>query len=84
MAVSAKGYVRRVYPDKGGCYFRLSDTKNVPKDGYFRIKKNHPNYTSLYALLLLSTTKGYRLWARAKSNIVKTKHAEVSYLVVDQ
>ena len=40
MTDKASGYVSQIYADTNSwVYFKLSDTTNVPKDGYFRCIK---------------------------------------------
>ena len=80
---SAKGNVTRIYPDQSGCYIRLNDSTNVPKDGYFRLHLNHPNYNALFSLTVAALTNGLPLSIVTEKEIHKSEHATVVYMVLD-
>jgi len=83
MAISAQGQVARLYPDTVGCYIRLENPANVPKDGYFRLLLDHPNYSALYSMAVVSYVNNLSLYIRTKKDIISTEHAEVSYFILD-
>ncbi|MCZ7572598.1 MAG: hypothetical protein M5U01_28925 [Ardenticatenaceae bacterium] len=86
MATSVRGNVARIYADTEGCYIRLKDTPaaDTPKDGYFQLKLNHPNYNALYSLALTAAANGRRLEIRIVGDDIRpTHHEEISYMTVD-
>ena len=83
MAHRADGKVTNVYPDAAGCYIRLANIPEPPKDGYFQLKLSHPNYNALYSLVVVASVNRYKLTIRTTSEIDPTQIAEVAYLTVD-
>ena len=85
MANYVTGKVARVYTDRGGTYIRLEGlASNVsPRDGYFLLQTTHPNYNSLYSLLLTAATNRLDLQIRTVDEISPGLHAVVAYMVVD-
>jgi hypothetical protein len=82
---SVKGKITRLYPDSGGCYFRINAPAAAPspKDGYYRLELSHPNYASLYAFLLSCVAWGNEITVRVSKDITASEHAIVVYLVAD-
>jgi hypothetical protein len=87
MAIRATGTVERVYvraePEEGTLVRLAIPAAEAPKDGYFRIELDHPNYFALYSLALSAAINRYRLQIRTKADIDPDQTALVSYMVVD-
>ena len=83
MANSVRGVVARLYPDSNGCYIKLVDPEDTPKDGYFQLQLKHPNYKCLYALALLVATNRYTLGIRTEQEITIAEHGVVQYMTVN-
>jgi uncharacterized delta-60 repeat protein len=85
MANMARGKVKRIYPDESFVYIRLAGiTPNVtPKDGYFRLDKNHPNYASLYSLALVAAVNRYALVVQTTGEITSLAYGEVREILID-
>ena len=83
MSRSAKGKVKRIYPDETGCYIRLDYSGTQPKGRYFRLDLSHDNYESLYTLALTAATNGYDLLIRTRKPISSSKYGRIVYMVVD-
>jgi hypothetical protein len=89
MAVNATGTVKRLYVTYGASgqgltFIRINiPPAEQPKDRYFRLEQNHPNYDALYSLALSAAINGYRLRIRTEQDITPTEVAQVRYMVVD-
>jgi hypothetical protein len=87
MAIRVSGTVERIYvraEPEAGTIVRLSiPDAEAPKEGYFRIELDHPNYFALYSLALSAAINRYRLQIRTKADINPNETALVSYMVVD-
>ena len=83
MAIRAEGHITRMYVNSSGCNLRLDNKEEVPKDGYFILDLQHPNYNAIYSLLLLAATNGYVVSVRTKQEIGPNAAAEISYVVAD-
>jgi hypothetical protein len=89
MAVNATGKVKRLYvtygaSGRGLTFVRLEiPATEQPKESYFRLDQNHPNYNALYSLALSAAINGYRLRIRTEGEIVPTETPTVRYMVVD-
>lgn len=83
MAVNVTSKVDRLYTHEDACYIRLEDPEHEPKDGYFKLKRDHPNYNALFSLACMAAMSRRPLWIRARDDIVPTQNAEVLYLVLD-
>jgi hypothetical protein len=61
MALGASGRVSRMFPREELTYISLEglDPGVTPKDGYFLLRKNHPNYNALYSLALVAAVNRY-------------------------
>jgi hypothetical protein len=85
MAIQAEGRVTRIFATRGHTYIRLALPSGTvrPKNGYFRLEREHDNYQAIYSLALSCAINGYVLSIRTVRDITKTEHAEVVYAVVD-
>lgn len=84
MADEASGYVTHIYPPPHEwLLFRLSDEKNVPKDGYFQIMQTDANYKEAYSLLLSAAINRMVVNVRATATISPKNFAEVADLWVN-
>ncbi|MCP4631550.1 MAG: hypothetical protein GY855_01395 [candidate division Zixibacteria bacterium] len=83
MAVSVTDKVSRIYTRKNGCYIRLENPDHVPKEGYFFLPSDTPNYNSLYSLAVVAAINRYPLLIRTVRDITSSEHAAVEYLVLD-
>jgi hypothetical protein len=87
MAIRATGTVERLYvraAPEAGTLIRLSIPDSAaPKDGYFRLELDHPNYFALYSLALSAAINRQALQIRTKADINPAETALVSYMVVD-
>lgn len=83
MAVRVTDKVVRLYPNKYGCYIRLKNPAHKPKDGYFKLEKSHANYETLLSIATMAAMSRKKLTIRTTQDIVSTRHAEISYLVLD-
>ena len=84
MAYRVTSEVVRIYPADSECvYIRLKDPSHTPKDGYFELKTDHPNFKALYVLALVAAANRQKLQIRTVGDIVSTEHAEVLYMVLD-
>ena len=83
MAVAVRGKVTKLYPQENGCYLKI-DASPKPKDGFFWIGLNHPNYNSLFSIAVVAFVNNYELQVRAKAEINSNEHASVSYVTIDK
>ncbi|HSF30828.1 MAG TPA: hypothetical protein VLK82_10205 [Candidatus Tectomicrobia bacterium] len=85
MALGASGRVSRIFPHEELTYISLEglDPGVTPKDGYFLLRKNHPNYNALYSLTLVAAVNRYVLHIRTWAEITNQEYGEVAYMVVD-
>jgi hypothetical protein len=85
MAQGASGRVSRIYPHEELTYVSLEglDPGVTPKDGYFLLRKSHPNYNALYSLALVAAVNRYVLQIRTRAEITNQEYGEVAYMVVD-
>lgn len=84
------GQVERLYvrgTPNIGCMIRLRDVtpadETLPRDEYFYLDSDHPNYNALYSLALLAANGRHRLQVRTFGDAVPTEYARISYLVID-
>jgi len=84
MANRATGKVARIFATSGRVYVRLADlpADSTPKDGYFQLAQEHPNYDAIYSLALAAAVNRYDLQIRTVDEIVPTEYAAVQYMVV--
>ena len=68
--------VRRLYPRAEGLNIRHMNM--VPADGYFLLRKNHPNYDTLALLAIVAAVNRYPLQIRTAE-----ESTDVEYLVID-
>jgi hypothetical protein len=89
MTVFAAGTVTRLYVTYGASgqgltFIRINiPPAEQPKDNYFRLEQNHPNYNALYSLALSAAINRYVLRIRTESDITPAEVAQVRYLFVD-
>jgi hypothetical protein len=87
MAIRATATVERLYvrpePDAGTNIRLALPAAEAPKDGYFRLELDHPNYFALYSLALSAAINRYPLQIRTKADISPAETALVEYMVVD-
>jgi hypothetical protein len=87
MANRATATVDRIYvraePEQGALIRLAIPASDAPKDGYFRLELDHPNYFALYSLALSAAINRYPLQIRTKGDINTAETALVSYMVVD-
>jgi hypothetical protein len=85
MALGASGRVSRIFPHEELTYISLEGLEPgvTPRDGYFLLRRNHPNYNALYSLALVAAVNRYLLQIRTRAEITSREHAEVAYVVVD-
>jgi len=78
------GRVTLLYPDRGGVYFSLIGGKTAmqPKDGYYYLPMNHPNYQPMYDLLYRAAEKRWRLYVNCDPKPTAGGHATANYFVV--
>ena len=80
----AVGKVIRLYVNRGNTTIRLDiEPKEGPKDGYFRLRRDHENYNALYSLALAAAVNRLPLRIRTVDEIVTTQSAVVEYMVMD-
>ena len=80
----ATGRVTRLYVRNEGTNIRLEIPDNEqPKEKYFLLELNHPNYNALYSLALSAAVNGYLLLIRTKTDISPDEVATVEYMLVD-
>lgn len=85
MGNRAVGKVKRLYANRFGTFIQLDVEAPQPKDGYFQLKSDHPNYNALYSLALAAAANRWPLQIRiaGDADIDPNLGAEVNYLVVD-
>lgn len=85
MATLVTGKISQVYPDDKGCYISLAGIASnaVPKSGLFQLKLTHPNYNSLYSLILSAAINHYDITVKAAREITRTSFSEIRYLKVE-
>lgn len=86
MAFRVGGKVQRLYVTSGRVFIRLSGipAADTPKDGYFQLSQDHPNYDALYSLALTAAVNRLPLQIRIIGNdIDPSQVADVAYMVVD-
>jgi uncharacterized delta-60 repeat protein len=85
MADMARGKVTRIYPHDTAVFLRLDGLTPAltPRDGYFRIDKNHPNYASLYSIAVVAAVNRYVISVRAAADITNLQYAEVRDILLD-
>ena len=87
MAIRATATVDRLYvraePEAGALIRLAIPESEAPKDGYFRLELDHPNYFALYSLALSAAINRFPLQIRTKADINPAETALVSYMVVD-
>jgi hypothetical protein len=84
------GQVERLYvrgSSMTGCFIRLRDIApadaTLPKEEYFYLSSDTPNYNALYSLALLAANGRHRLGVRTVSDTNPTQYAQILYLVLD-
>jgi hypothetical protein len=84
MANRATGTVSRLYPRAEGLHIRLAVAPSLqPRDEYFTLSIDHPNYYSLLSLAMSAALNRLPLHIRVENEIVATEPAIVAYMVVD-
>jgi hypothetical protein len=84
MANRATGPVDRLYVRRERTNIRLAiPAAAQPKDGYFVLELDNPNYQALYSLALSAAVNGSNLLIRTVDEITTERPAVVEYLVVD-
>jgi hypothetical protein len=83
MSHRASGRVSRLYVDEGHCYIKLEGAQEPPLDGYFELRKEHPNHNALYSLVLAAAVNRYTITIRTVGEIDPMKYAPVAYATVD-
>lgn len=84
MAHYAAGVVKKLYTHLAGCYIKIEHTTSPqPKNNYFLLKLSHPNYNSLYTLVMAAATQRYTLHIRTVDEIDPLVHAEISYMYIN-
>ena len=86
MAVKVTGRVIRLYVNVHGTFITLAVDSPRPKDNYYRLRLDHPNYNALYSLALAAAANRWQLEVRITGEgeeISSDKEAIVSYMVVD-
>lgn len=87
MTVRFYGEVARLYVNSSGCIIRMQNVTPqgvvMPKDGYFHLELDHPNYSALYSLAMLAASGRHRLSIRTKEDAVSSSNAVVQYFVLD-
>lgn len=66
--------VRRLFPSAEGLHIRHMNMA----EGYFSLKKNHPNYDTLASVAIVAAVNRYPLQIRTAED-----STDVAYLVVD-
>lgn len=79
----ATALVERLYVNREACIIRLAGVGPPPKDQYFKLLLDHPNYNALYSLALSAAINRYPLTVRATGEFPSDSMAQVEYLVVD-
>ncbi len=75
--------VSRLYTHEDACYIKLENPTQEPKEGYFKLDRNHPNYNALFSLACMAAMSRRPLTISTRDDIVPTEFAEVVYLVLD-
>jgi hypothetical protein len=84
MAVRATGTVSRLYVRAEALNIRLAVAPSLqPKDEYFTLAVEHPNYYSLLSLAMSAAVNRLPLQIRTQAEISATEAALVEYMVVD-
>jgi hypothetical protein len=89
MTDTVTGKVTRLYVSssrhvpEGLTRIRLDVQDPSPKDGYFRLDPQDPNYSALYSLALAAAINRYDLRIDTDEEITPTEEAVVDYLVVN-
>lgn len=85
MAPSASGRIKRIYPHEELTYISLRDLDPsvTPKEEYFLLRRDHPNYNALYSLALVAAVNRYVLQVRTRAEITNVEYGEIAYMVVD-
>jgi hypothetical protein len=83
MALRASGAVERVYvraePEAGTLVRLAIPESEAPKDGYFRIELDHPNYFALYSpALSAAINPEQRRFRRGRRNLLAIQSATVT------
>ena len=84
--VTMTGKVARLYVRRDITYIRLDNAKaSGPKENYFGLQMDAPNYNALYALALAAAANRWPLTIkiRAEAGISSERDAFVDYLFVD-
>jgi hypothetical protein len=63
--------------------FKISDTKVLPKGGYFQLFQTHPNYKETYSLLLAAALNRLTVSVYTTKDVKSTEYAEVEYVAVN-
>jgi hypothetical protein len=92
MTLEAKDVITRLHPDAQGCFIQLGDEKTGrfggqmearPKDRYFLLKLDHPNYSSLFQVAMHAAFLERRVMIRTRAEIDPEQVAEVDHLYVE-
>ena len=83
MAIRAMGKVTRMYPNQEGCYLEIDYQGDKPKDNSFFLPLSHPNYNSIYSLVVVAAVHNYNLTVRVVSDIIPSEFANIRYIVVE-
>jgi|GEM_PF-1726224 len=86
MAPQATGKVIRLFTHRTGTNIRLDiESATAPKDTYFRLRLDHPNYNALYSLALAAAANRWPLRIRIDGDVPinRVELAVVMYFTVD-
>ena len=86
MAVRATGKITRLYTNRHGTFVRLDiPPETAPKEEYFKLSKDHANYSGLYSLALAAAANRWSITVRIEGDgqIDPNQDAYVSYFNVD-
>jgi len=78
MANRVKGKVKKIYAHEDLVYVSLEglDLGVTPKEEFFLLARNHPNYNALYSLALVAAVNRYELEIRTKAEITNQEYGE--------